>query len=152
MDELKKLRELAQAAGGDKWEESDADGYVFGSDGDSVCICHANMGGWREPIFPEHRAAFIAAANPAAILSLLERLEKAEAVPWISLADRKPPEWAQVLVALDTGIVVTGFRGSAGWQWDDTSNEADAEATATHWMPFPAHPAAVAQLDKQEKQ
>jgi hypothetical protein len=87
--------------------------------------------------------------SPDLILSLLYRLEKAP--QWISLADQKPPEWRHVIVALDTGAVVIGVRGSAGWHWDETDNEADAEANATHWMPFPAHPAAVAQLDKQEK-
>jgi hypothetical protein len=76
--DLDALEKAAKAAGGDKWEESDADGYVFGSDGDSVCVCHANMGAWPEPIFPEHRAAFIAAANPAAVLELIERLRRAE--------------------------------------------------------------------------
>lgn len=72
--DLDHLEALASAAGGDQWSDGDADGVVFGADGDSVCICHANMGATPEAIYPEHRAAFIAAANPAAVLDLIAQI------------------------------------------------------------------------------
>lgn len=59
---------------------------------------------------------------------------------WIPLTEKKPVDWRRVLVALDTGSVVVGVRGLGGWHWDETESDADQDATATHWMPFPAHP------------
>ena len=59
---------------------------------------------------------------------------------WIPLSEKKPADWQDVIIALDTGAVVVGVRGPAGWDWAETDTEADQGATATHWMPFPAHP------------
>lgn len=59
---------------------------------------------------------------------------------WIDLKDQKPPEWDQVIVALDNGTVTIGFRGSVGWHWEDTDKPDDTDATATHWMPWPTAP------------
>lgn len=88
----------------------------------------------------KEREVFDWAATPAAILAILAQLEQVQG--WRDLATSKPPEGVQVLIALDTGNVVTGFRFSAGWHWDETDCEADADATATHYQPLPPPPEA----------
>lgn len=59
---------------------------------------------------------------------------------WIDLKQRKPRDWEQVLVALDNGTVTAGMRGSMGWHWEESDAPEDAEATATHWKPWPTAP------------
>ena len=59
---------------------------------------------------------------------------------WIDLKQRKPGDWEQVLVALDNGTVTVGMRGSMGWHWEESDAPEDAEATATHWKPWPVAP------------
>lgn len=59
---------------------------------------------------------------------------------WIDLKHEKPRDWQQVLVALDNGTVTVGMRGSMGWHWSETDAPEDAEATATHWQPWPVAP------------
>lgn len=74
------LRKLAQAASPGPWEyQEDDDGYwvywVRTSEKVSLLCCE----GYDQWTPPDYDAKFIAAANPAAILSLIERAEKAEA-------------------------------------------------------------------------
>ena len=64
----------------------------------------------------------------------------AGAATWTDLKHEKPKDWQQVLVALNNGEVVMGMRGSVGWHWCETDDPATAEATATHWQPWPAAP------------
>jgi len=59
---------------------------------------------------------------------------------WIDLKQRKPRDWEQVLVALDNFTVTVGMRGSMGWYWEESDAPEDAEATATHWKPWPVAP------------
>lgn len=73
------------------------------------------------------RAAMSAAMAPAGAV-------------WIDLKDQKPKEAEWVLIALESGAVVTGCRYSAGWHWDDTDDLADGDAAATHWQPIPVAP------------
>lgn len=74
-EDQRKLKEAAQALGEDRWRASEE--CVWASDGDAVCACYHNMGNMPEPIDAADRAAFIAAANPAAILALLAQVEAA---------------------------------------------------------------------------
>lgn len=73
---------------------------------------------------------------------------------WISIKDRAPPMCEVVLVALSTGAVVSGQRYALGetvtWVWDDTDDEADSDATATHWMKFPAAPSTASQSNMEK--
>lgn len=87
--DLEKLKAAAKAAGGGKWEASD--GVVWFADGDSALVADPvrashpafaafdNAGAWPESIDMEDVAEFSALACPAAILTLIERLERAEA-------------------------------------------------------------------------
>ena len=75
-----------------------------------------------------------------------------EAPGWIDLKDAKPKDWQRVLVALDTGTVAEGYRGSVGWHWGETDYPEDVEATATHWMPWPEHPRNAAPSPQQGKE
>jgi len=59
---------------------------------------------------------------------------------WIDLKQRKPRDWEKVLVSLDNGTVTVGMRGSMGWHWEESDAPEDAEATATHWKPWPVAP------------
>jgi hypothetical protein len=100
--EIKKLRELAQAAGSERWEHSDGEDIVFGPSGDSVCICHGNFGHMPDPIYPDQRAAFIAAADPDAILELIEHAEKAEA-ELKAIAEKQAADTEKLKEALEIG-------------------------------------------------
>lgn len=70
-------------------------------------------------------------------------IRSAKITGWTDLAGTKPPDGEHVLIALDTGAVVTGLRFSAGWHWDETDSEADFDAQATHWMLLPTAPNAI---------
>jgi hypothetical protein len=79
-DDIEGLRKLAAAAGGDAWEANAAfEADVWAADGDQVCRTFGSIGHQPEPIDAADRALYIAAANPATILALLDRLERAEA-------------------------------------------------------------------------
>lgn len=90
MIDAKKLRELASKATPGPWRTEQANSYkrwlVIGSMSSHV-------------MYP-HDAAFIAAANPAAVLALLDRLEAAErvceAVDGLVDDDRPLREWRRV--------------------------------------------------------
>jgi hypothetical protein len=75
MIDIDPLEALAKAAGGDAWTPTHATrtdlASVWLPDGDSVCRCHGNIGHWPDPIDADDIAEFIAAANPAAVLSLI---------------------------------------------------------------------------------
>jgi len=66
---------------------------------------------------------------------------RSAAEAWIDLKEQKPDSGQRVLIALSSGVVVAGYRfdnaGFVGWHWDDTGVDDDAEATATHWRPWP---------------
>lgn len=133
--EQEKLKEAALAATPGKWSRQTGYFVVAETDHGSLVVAQTNNSSW-----PGRNADFIALANPAAILAILAQLEQVQG--WCDLATSKPPEGVQVLIALDTGNVVTGFRFSAGWHWDETDCEADADATATHYQPLPPPPEA----------
>jgi hypothetical protein len=77
--EQKTLKEAALAAGDEQWTASED--VVYGPDGDSVCICHGNIGNMPEAIDAEDRATFISLANPTAVLALLAQLETVQEAP-----------------------------------------------------------------------
>jgi len=85
------------------------------------------------------RAAWLAARSAAQSLSAPVSTEQAGDA-WIDLKQRKPRDWEQVLVSLDNGTVTVGMRGSMGWHWEESDAPEDAEATATHWKPWPVAP------------
>jgi len=81
---LNALQAAAEAAGGKEWTADMPAGhhdgfYVWHMDGDAVCRCFDNIGHMPEAVDQEDIAAYIALANPAAILALIDRLRKAEA-------------------------------------------------------------------------
>lgn len=66
-----------------------------------------------------------------------------QAPEWISIGDKKPTAYRDVLITLSTGVVVVGVRvDGPGWDWAETDNPQDSEASVTHWMYFPAAPSA----------
>jgi hypothetical protein len=67
--DLTELRRLAEAVTEKNWKAVDFGCVYFGDGGFRI----------HHDCQPRERAAFIAAANPSAILSLLDRLEAAEA-------------------------------------------------------------------------
>ena len=84
---LDALEATARAAGGEQWttdaELCAASGtfeghHVWRLDGDAVARCYDNIGNMPEPIDSAEVAAHIAAANPATVLALIERLRAAE--------------------------------------------------------------------------
>jgi hypothetical protein len=82
MIDIDKLEALAKAAGSEKWSTETGIGtfdgmYVWYEDGDSVCRVFSNLGHMPEPVMEEELAEYIAAANPAAILSLIAELRVA---------------------------------------------------------------------------
>jgi len=77
------LRKLAKAAINDEWRHVQADdchGHYIETCGSAESICDLYFTTNKRHDFrnAEQNAAYIAAANPAAILALLDRLEKAE--------------------------------------------------------------------------
>lgn len=70
------VRKLAEAATPGPWiagDDEDSDYFLVGPhDGDGIVFRPVVK------LHPQNNAAYIAAANPATILSLLDRLEKAE--------------------------------------------------------------------------
>lgn len=77
--DLDALEAAARVVGGGEWTVDEGHFIVWGDDGDSVCVTHSNMGHMPEPIMESDLAAFIAAANPAVVLELIQRLRVAEA-------------------------------------------------------------------------
>jgi hypothetical protein len=81
MIDIDKLEALAKAVGGEEWTPTHATtiglATVWLPDGDSVCKCHGNIGHWPDAIDADDVAEYIAAANPAAILSLIAELRVA---------------------------------------------------------------------------
>ena len=60
---------------------------------------------------------------------------------WISVKDKMPPKWEDVIIAVGTGFnrhTGYGYYGSTWYECDD--NGAMEEADITHWMPFPEPP------------
>lgn len=86
---LEEIKAAARAAGGGQWTASER--IVWFDDGDSamhadparakppVFLAHDNLGAWPDPIAAEDVAKYSALVCPAAILALVERLERAEA-------------------------------------------------------------------------
>jgi len=85
--DLDKLEALARAAGSDKWHVySNGSGtgklhdtHVWGGDGDAVARCFGNIGHMPEAIEGTDVSAFVATANPAAILEMCALIRKQEA-------------------------------------------------------------------------
>jgi hypothetical protein len=77
----KELRRLANEVGCIKWTHDTRWNRetVWHLDGDEVCKCATNIGHMPEPVFAGDVAAFIAAANPAAIIELLDKFDAANA-------------------------------------------------------------------------
>lgn len=85
--DLEQIKAAARAAGGGQWTASD--GIVWFDDGDSALtvmnpvpahIAHDNLGTWPDLIEAEDIAKFSALVCPAAVLALVERLERAERI------------------------------------------------------------------------
>lgn len=86
--DLVALKAVAEAAGGDHWSDDVEDlavpgtfdgHYVWRDDGDAVARCFPYTGNVvLGPVDDGDVAAFIAAANPAVVLALIERLQEAE--------------------------------------------------------------------------
>lgn len=75
-------------------------------------------------------------------LAALRQAER-QAPEWISISDKKPAAYRDVLITLSTGAVVVGVRAAGpSWDWAETDNPQDAEESVTHWMYFPAAPSA----------
>lgn len=86
--DLDALKAKALAAGGDTWttdaEDCGAVGtfqghHVWRGDGDAVVRCFSNIGHMPDPIDDSDVSEYVAAASPAVMLDLLERLWTAEA-------------------------------------------------------------------------
>jgi hypothetical protein len=77
----KELRRLANEVGCIKWTHDTRWNRetVWHLDGDEVCKCATNIGHMPEPVFAGDVAAFIAAANPAAIIELLDKFDATNA-------------------------------------------------------------------------
>lgn len=78
---LNELKALAQAAGGRAWQSAACGNYsyVCHLDGDLVCETYSNIGHQPEPVYNDRVAAYIAAANPAAVLELIAQVESLQA-------------------------------------------------------------------------
>lgn len=83
MIDIDELERFAKKAGSDEWGAFDYmppgthEGvHVWDRAGDAVCECFANLGHLPEGVTEIDRAEFIAAANPAAILSLTAELHQ----------------------------------------------------------------------------
>lgn len=74
-------------------------------------------------------------------------LAAAEAVPWIPVSERLPPDGVLVVTALPNGHVWHGFHSPTGWA-QLCEPEEDYDAVPTHWMPRPTPPNAAAQEPK----
>lgn len=79
MIDIDKLEELAKLAGAERWSTETGVGrfdgmYVWCEDGDAVCRVFTNLGHMPEAVMEEDLAEYIAAANPAVILALIEEL------------------------------------------------------------------------------
>ena len=77
--DLVALKAAAEAAGGDAWTSDQFGEVVWGADGDGVAIAYHCMGHQPEALNAADIATHIAAANPAVVLALIERLQVAEA-------------------------------------------------------------------------
>lgn len=76
---LEQIKAAAMAVGGAESGTWQALRYtVMLPDGDCILTAYDSMGAMPEPIHGDDVAAFIAAANPATVLALIERLERAE--------------------------------------------------------------------------
>lgn len=82
--DLEELKRKAEAAGGRKWyahlgDRQSADAIVHHDDGDAVCKCYSNIGHQPEAVDKADIAAYIAAANPAAVSELIAEIERLRA-------------------------------------------------------------------------
>ena len=83
-EELKVIREKAEAATPGPWEVTEAPGfghdhapYAVASERDEqIAECYDNTPGSWHPVQNEANAAFIAAANPQTVLRLLDEVER----------------------------------------------------------------------------
>ncbi|TCK39691.1 Ead/Ea22-like protein [Paraburkholderia sp. BL8N3] len=80
VEDHKRLRELAEKAGGDEWTPTYATrtdpARVWLPDGDGIAQCFGNAGHMPEPIDADDIAEFVAAANPATVIALLDEIER----------------------------------------------------------------------------
>lgn len=123
--------------------------------GDDDWIVHEVGSGCVARSVEKGDAQYIAAANPAVILALLDRLEQAEKETfWVSVQARVPDvepghfKSTHVLAFWVTrdpdeepgGIETSWFDGR---NWQGASGEMDYHGSrrVTHWMPLPAPPA-----------
>lgn len=87
--DLEQIKAAARAAGGGEWSAM-ADSVYFG-DGDLLATCSGNIGQLPEPVDEEQLSTYIAAASPAVVLALVERLERAERISpyafWVTAVD-----------------------------------------------------------------
>ena len=88
MSDYKRLRELAQAATPGPWRVSAGNVHPRVKSGDGSFVMEHRFGCRRYA-----DAQYIAAANPAAVLALLDRLERAEADAERWQFIRDPIEW-----------------------------------------------------------
>ena len=92
----------------------------------------------------EQDAAYIAAANPAVVDTLIDRLRKAEAASkWISVEDRLPNKYEEVLVWPNpTDYCNTAQLYGDKWKYVEYSiwGVEHVGCQVTHWQPLPAAP------------
>ena len=92
---------------------------------------------------PVHQTAdwvMILEANKAALAALREKLERENHTDpqWISVTERLPEEWVDVLALLKCGGCVVVVR--SGRKWRERWNNELMDRPPTHWMPLPKPP------------
>lgn len=152
--DLDRLEALAKAAtpGPWAWWTSNSTLRLTGADGKdgSVLYAYGHSGNSDVCCSPENKA-FIAAANPAAILELIAAHRAAlaakgqqEPVAWISVKDRLPEPWdgkrfSKSVLIVDMDSSYPHVRMSE-LNFDDEGPTVWSGADPTHWRPAPALP------------
>lgn len=146
MTDVKKLRELAEKLPRVQWTRTRS----------NVCIPETeDAAGKYLPItgldkqYARRLAAFIAAANPATILALLDELDRTR---WQPIATA-PRDGTLILLGARNGVWVgkyvpvyqSGYRPANPWSSMLMNHDHMAEryTQPTHWQPLPAPPAAL---------
>ena len=113
--DLDVLKGLAEAAGGDLWtsdpEDAGAHGtfdgwHVWRGDGDAVVRCFPSVGHLPDPIDDKEVADFVAAASPAVVLALIEKMETS----------------ADTELALHRSIAAATLHAEQGWARYEAAN------------------------------
>ncbi|HCN9533373.1 TPA: DUF551 domain-containing protein [Escherichia coli] len=162
------LREAAEKAGGDKWQAKKINGDFFVIRHGSYTRQHGYTS--YQPIAEidcKPVRDFVAKANPATVLELLDELEAAkkriaelEAEPvsqtcklnepsgnspvtpdgWISCSERMPSEEDVLVYCSDTKEQMVGFHKGKGLFQFFYMNGVEGVCEPSHWMPLPEPP------------